>query len=94
MSVYSPVILSGVYFSDDTQMNVVVHNPVTFEVTKDKEYYVARNADLGVHSFAKEPVLLKQELVEEIAFILKFVQQTTPKGVQVSQWFKLEESDK
>lgn len=70
---FQSIELSGSYESADTGKRLVASRPVIFKVVKDKDFFVARNEDLGIHAVARDLTLLKDELIEELVFILKFV---------------------
>lgn len=70
---YKPIQLSGSLTSEDTGIVLVLSQPLTFVVSKDKDFFVAKNDDLGVHAVSRDVMQLKSELVEEIIFVLKHV---------------------
>lgn len=70
---FPSIELSGSYESVDTGKTLVVSRVVLFKVVKDKDFFVARNNDLGIHAVSRDLAVLKDELIEELVFILQFV---------------------
>lgn len=85
---FQPLVLDGTYLSPDTELKVKTVNPVSFAVSKDGEFFLARNEELGLHTYSRTLDLLETELIEEIAFILKFVQ-NKPSSKKIVEQFIL-----
>lgn len=85
---FAPLILDGTYLSPDTELRVKTANPVSFVVSKDGEFFLAKNEELGLHTYSRTLALLETELIEEIAFILKFVKDK-PSSKKIADQFSL-----